>query len=665
MFLFAQTVTNIEMFPELDISIFAPYKIKAQVSGSPTSVTTQIQLLNADGTTNWDYYANGTPHPGTIQKTMTYDLGEDKYISEDIYPDSIYPEIFFVPSDVTRNNLALETGIYRSNYHLFHFDNPLTITDQSSFFVEFNAKPRSATSSTDLSVYLVKKNKPVTFFNSSWMNSPDVELIGTFNRNGTFNHTHSEENNSQHNLIYLTSNGDGTLGLKNIDVNGDFWIVLYSDTTNVNQGWDLRYQPESFCSDITNRWYKGNKLSIVQGGRVRETFSTSLSSGCPDVHVHIARRGLDFYDSIFPVVTATYADNSSTTATSSIPFADLPNLAPNPTSFVTPIAEDVYDGNELLISWNPIADPNNDTVNYTIYVNDGSATTTLIASTTDTTFNWNIASIADGTYNISGKVCDDDPMPLCTSFNLSSPFVVKKAIIVENTSRSSGTTIDGMVKNLLGMGNEEGAKALINTYNNLFSNNKTINNEVDNWNFTQRLEIGMGGDDVKRLQIFLNDNGFKISDSGPGSPGKETNIFGALTKKALIKFQKAYKIDPALGSFGSSTIEFINSGVLRSIPTTTSTTTSTTTPAMVTFKFKFGIGKGSISDSVSELQKILAKYNDIYPEGKITGYFGELTKNAVKKFQIKFKLVNKESDPGYGYVGPATREKLNELMTVE
>jgi len=42
---------------------------------------------------------------------MTYDAGEGKYISENIYPDSIYPEIFFVPSAVTWNNLAPERDV--------------------------------------------------------------------------------------------------------------------------------------------------------------------------------------------------------------------------------------------------------------------------------------------------------------------------------------------------------------------------------------------------------------------------------------------------------------------------------------------------------------------------------------------------------------------------
>ncbi len=43
---------------------------------------------------------------------------------------------------------------------------------------------------------------------------------------------------------------------------------------------------------------------------------------------------------------------------------------------------------------------------------------------------------------------------------------------------------------------------------------------------------------VKRLQIFLNANGFLVAKTGPGSPGQETNLFGPATKKALIAFQE-------------------------------------------------------------------------------------------------------------------------------
>ena len=59
------------------------------------------------------------------------------------------------------------------------------------------------------------------------------------------------------------------------------------------------------------------------------------------------------------------------------------------------------------------------------------------------------------------------------------------------------------------------------------------------YKFNRDLKVGMNGEDVKQLQIFLNKNGFPTALTGPGSLGHETTSFGALTKKALIKFQEA------------------------------------------------------------------------------------------------------------------------------
>lgn len=62
--------------------------------------------------------------------------------------------------------------------------------------------------------------------------------------------------------------------------------------------------------------------------------------------------------------------------------------------------------------------------------------------------------------------------------------------------------------------------------------------------FTRTLRLGVAGNDVKELQSFLNMKGFNISKNGPGAIGKETKSFGILTKKALIKFQKANNLKP-------------------------------------------------------------------------------------------------------------------------
>lgn len=67
--------------------------------------------------------------------------------------------------------------------------------------------------------------------------------------------------------------------------------------------------------------------------------------------------------------------------------------------------------------------------------------------------------------------------------------------------------------------------------------------------FVRDLQMTMTGDDVYELQVFLNENGFALTDEGPGSPGNETNYFGPLTHKAVLAYQNAHK-DRILEPFG-------------------------------------------------------------------------------------------------------------------
>lgn len=73
----------------------------------------------------------------------------------------------------------------------------------------------------------------------------------------------------------------------------------------------------------------------------------------------------------------------------------------------------------------------------------------------------------------------------------------------------------------------------------------------------------------------------------------------------------------------------------------------------------FGSGKfeqGMQNDDIKKLQELLASDHGIYPEGKITGFFGPLTKDALKRFQEKHGI------KGNGEVNDATRGKLEELL---
>lgn len=82
-------------------------------------------------------------------------------------------------------------------------------------------------------------------------------------------------------------------------------------------------------------------------------------------------------------------------------------------------------------------------------------------------------------------------------------------------------------------------------------------------NIKRTLCLNMKGEDVKWLQQFLNSQGFILSKTGPGSPGFETNKFGSLTKKALIKFQIENNIKPSVGMYGPITKGFVEKLLLK------------------------------------------------------------------------------------------------------
>ena len=88
------------------------------------------------------------------------------------------------------------------------------------------------------------------------------------------------------------------------------------------------------------------------------------------------------------------------------------------------------------------------------------------------------------------------------------------------------------------------------------------------------------------------------------------------------------------------------------------------------FQFKSYLKLGSQGNEVKELQKCLANPAvggpDIYPEGEISGYFGEKTKAAVIKFQEKYRaeiLTPNDLKEGNGEIKKSTQKKLNELCS--
>jgi LysM repeat protein len=287
---------------------------------------------------------------------------------------------------------------------------------EMNFWIEINALARAA-NSADLQIYLVAENKPASFFESDWRNSADVELVGTIDRAATFHHQHTL--NSSHHLVALTVNADGTVGSKSLNIDNDFWIIVYNTSPNLARGWDLRYHASNLCTN-NNGWYRGSQAG----------WSITAQTGCPDAHIHVARRTEGFADRVQAIVTA---GEVSETATFS--FAPLPNLSPNATRFLSPNAG-TYEGN-VIISWDPATDPNNDSLTYNIDLLDaeGNVLSNLLTDGATTSAVLNSAALDDGEYSLAGEVCDTSP--LCTSFALEYNFFIDNVDDIYNISSLS------------------------------------------------------------------------------------------------------------------------------------------------------------------------------------------------------------------------------------
>ena len=170
------------------------------------------------------------------------------------------------------------------------------------------------------------------------------------------------------------------------------------------------------------------------------------------------------------------------------------------------------------------------------------------------------------------------------------------------------------------------------------------------------LTVGSEGSDVKLLQMLLLQELVYPA-------GKITGYFGQLTKQAVIRFQEKYRrdiLDPSglqagTGFVGSATRLKINQLVgAISVPS----------PGLGASRIERDLKVGSSGNDVSILQQLLLA-EGVYPEAKITGYFGMLTRAAVIRFQEKYRadiLDPNGLGAGTGFVGSATRARITAIQ---
>lgn len=100
-------------------------------------------------------------------------------------------------------------------------------------------------------------------------------------------------------------------------------------------------------------------------------------------------------------------------------------------------------------------------------------------------------------------------------------------------------------------------------------------------------------------------------------------------------------VNAAQGSSGGTT------------PTPPSTTGTQSCPVLTR-----NLSVGSEGSDVTKLQQYLAQDPTIYPEGQVSGYYGQLTMRAVQRWQTRYNIVTSGTPDttGYGAVGPLTRK---------
>ena len=395
-------ITDVSLTPELNITYFDDYNITVSVDSSVPVHTVEFHKEFIDGqnvsNNNTHYYVNGTQTPRSepygYHHNLTYTENDGTYHMIQ-RPDQLYPVITFGLNREIWYNTPQDIPIWQENYQIFHFENPFTMTHNTTLFYEFNAVPNALTppTSQQLGVFLVENNQPIDFFETNeWWLSDSAELVNSFKYDDVPSHSHTD--NSSHYLVQMGSNADTTIGSKHLNVSGDFWIALVCNANSVGKGWTLKWHGTEIDNN-TAHWYIGN----------RQALTTEHHEGIPDTHVHIVRKD-GIIDGVNISFKVTNALGEIDYANESFYFSEVPNLAPNPTAFITPI-NDTYSG-DINITWFPCNDPNGDDLYYTLYLYNlnGTLNSKLVDNITMTYYVLNSSLVENGWYDLQVVVTD-------------------------------------------------------------------------------------------------------------------------------------------------------------------------------------------------------------------------------------------------------------------
>lgn len=168
---------------------------------------------------------------------------------------------------------------------------------------------------------------------------------------------------------------------------------------------------------------------------------------------------------------------------------------------------------------------------------------------------------------------------------------------------------------------------------------------------------------VYALQAALRSLGYYPVKGSTLTECPVSGTLGSCTVNAITAFQASKGIKEE-GILGTRTRSALNEafGLSTPILAVVPTAASSSCTAFV-HQLELDVVDATTNGEVTKLQTLLAKDTSIYPEGKITGYFGPSTKNAVQVFQTKNGIA-KPGNAGYGRVGPLTAKALCSWVSV-
>ena len=216
-----------------------------------------------------------------------------------------------------------------------------------------------------------------------------------------------------------------------------------------------------------------------------------------------------------------------------------------------------------------------------------------------------------------------------------------------SASRTTGRTA-GNTRSLLFF-NDDAVEERVGGRNS-FSGVATLVPQV----FTRDLSVGSTGEDVRQLQVFLNQNDHVLADTGPGSPGSETAYYGERTRAAKQRYQVTHGIQPTVeyGHFGFSSRTQVN--------------TALSTRPLQTFARDLSVG--STGEDVRRLQVFLNRNDHVLADtgpgspGNETAYYGERTRAAKQRYQVTHGI---QPTVEYGHFGFSSRAQVNNILSTQ